>query len=281
MSVSKEVPFSIGLVTFNVDLHSSVEKDNRGTGLSNFCIGKPGAVRHEPLKTVAPLHCPDLGCGNEDRSSFEKFKKQGNGWVHVPDGVVIDAQDTVPTKGAGMRFTGHPTKDVDQHMIAIDAPYYLAYTGAAGSAGAEAYALIANWVGANGDVALLTNYAVRTAPAIYRLLVNDGVLMLQKVCFPSDMQAAPIVPTQFNPGYVPMLTEAIRSNLDEFDPANWADTRRALIEAYDSPDAPVTAAADAPLAPVFDLTAALAASIKAPAEAKSVRKRAPRKKAAA
>jgi len=275
-----DVALSFNLLTLTVDVHTSVASDRGGTGLSNFCKGKVGGVAHDPAKIVQVYRCPATvtvdgepkPCGNEDKTSFVKGRKEGKNWVMVSDDKVEEAASVADKYTKGMTFAARKAGDIEAAMIPIDAPYYLAPKSLAGTPG-NLYALFAQWVANNPDVALITRFAPRSAVATFRLQSRDGVLMLQKLCFPEDLQAAPAAPSVTDSRYAAQLDEVFRSNIEAFDPEEWMDERKAILGSADGQL--VSGSAEGETATIVDLAELLKLSTKGKT---TMRKAASRKK---
>lgn len=263
-AVASKVGLSLNLINLHVDLLASVSSE-RGTTLSNFCVGVD--VAHAPAKVVAPMSCPE--CKNQDKETFVKGRKEGKGYTLIAAETLAEATAIDTKFTEGMEFTYHPASDVDAATMPIDSPYYLATTSLT-SPEASIYALLATWIAANPDIALLTRYAVRSSMATYRLICRSGVLMLSKVCFPADMKAAPAVPVAFDDKLLIQLDGMIRSQLAPFDASDWINERDAILgsAAADlAPDYTETGGAT-----VIDIAELIKSSTKKSAKAKRVRK---------
>lgn len=273
-ATASNVSLALNLVQLTVDLHSAVSSKRSTTGLTNVCKGTPGH-KHAPAQTNQTLACSS--CGNSDKATFSKARKQGNDYVLVDPDVLDEAAELAKAFKGQVDLTYVPAAELEGSTVSVDGSYYVSTKAPQGSAAANTYALIVKWLNENPDIALISKYAVQSAVALYRLQVRNGGLVLTKYAWPSDVHQSPAVPTaETDSGLLTQLDTMIRSQVKTFVLDEWAnDSRKVIAEANGQVvqiAAPLTGTAA-----VLDLAALLAAST---AAAKPKRTRRPVAKSA-
>lgn len=256
-ATASKVALSLGLFQTTVDIHTSVSsKGSGGSGLSNFCAGPEDNPHAEPVKIKQTLACPN--CHSEDRESWLKGRPVAGGtFAIIPKGTVEQAAE-VASKSKELNFSYFDATEIDAATITTGTPYYLSVRSAPGTAPSRAYAVVATWLETNPDVALITQFAVSSATALYRLRVRDGLLMLHKVSFPADLHQPPAVPTldERDAPHLERVDDWLRSQIKPFVAEEWADERRTILA--ESEGQVVQGTTEAATAQVFDLAALLA-----------------------
>lgn len=278
--LKSNVSIGMGLLPLEVDVFSIVGEE-RSTSLSNACVGAFGGEPHDPIRISQKNICPT--CENDDKKTHVKVRVVGKSELVVVPQDELDAMATEAEKFTKvMPITVHPASDVESNTLETGTAYYLAPSS---PTFAEIYALVVNAIKKHPEKALVTLWAVRSAPALYRFTVRDDVLVVRQLAFPHQVQAAPKVPTEFNPAWEAQADMFIDSNAAEFDPTTYRDVRGDILAAYVASQTPVFSpevTEGKVAAPAgIDVMALLEASIKkAPAVKKAAAKK-PAKKAVA
>lgn len=264
----RKVPIRLGLITVPVKIDGALE------GAPSFhTVCNTG---HAPVRIKQTLACPE--CKNADRGSFVKATETDDGKYAIVSAEKLEAATAVPDDVKNtITLTAHPAEQV-QFAIPGEKTYFLAP-----GTDPNAYALMVRLVEERRDVALLTTFAVRSKPALYRLGVYQGALTLTEMAYPEAIRPAPENTGVVDEAMAAMASQFLDTITTDYDAASYTDTRseaiRKVVEAAD------VVAAGGEAAPTAgeptDLMAAMAAAIgQAPAK-KTARKKTARKKTAA
>jgi non-homologous end joining protein Ku len=135
------------------------------------------------------------------------------------------------------------------------------------------YAALVKRIAADTDLAYITELTIRGKQRFYRLIVVEGVLSLQEHIRPGELYDAEEYSTDTDPKLIDMLGDAVRNNVEDFDPEEYVNFLRTRAEELDAakrdPNAPKVE--KAPRAKVDD-TAGLLAALESAAKAKKRRK---------
>lgn len=136
------------------------------------------------------------------------------------------------------------------------------------------YAALTRRVAADTDLAYITELTIRGKQRFYRLLVVDNVLCILEHIRPGELYDAEEYSTETDVKLVDMLGEAVRNNVEDFDPEAYVNFLRARAEELDAakrdPNAPKVE--KAPRANKTNDTAGLLAALESAAKAKKGRK---------
>lgn len=275
--IKKEVSASFGLLPLQVNVRSAVESE-KSVAFTNVCTGHDDEA-HPPSKIRSIYRCPV--CNNEDKALLQKAREQGKAaFVIVPQDE-IDAANAEAEKFKGqMQITTHPAEAVQASTLETGSFYYLEPSSPAFS---EIYALIMHTIKSNPDTAFVTMWAARSAPAMYRLDVRNDVLVIRQLAWPSQVQAAPDVPTTFNPMFEGQAQMFVDSTRADFDPNTYVDVRAQLLDSFVASQSAVVGERTETVekAPQgLDIMALLQASTQAAKPAKKAAAKKPAKKAA-
>lgn len=288
-SIRNSVKLTVGpFLSVTVNVLGAVDDDDKEVSLSNICIGnQPFSAEHPPSGVKQNLKCPV--CENDDKTSFKKGRIDG-GTVSIVETAAV-AATTVATAGNPllMEFSAHPADDLDGKTLNGDRVYFLACQGGH----EKIYALLVALVVSRPDLVLLTTWASRSKPAMYRLVTFNGALAVQKLAWLTSIRTAPVVNETPDAKNLAQAQTLVEMAVTPFDPATYVNTRSAALQALIAQAqgvegaAVIPTAAAAPKAVENDLTAMLEAALLAagatvPAQPTATpaapRKRAPRKK---
>jgi non-homologous end joining protein Ku len=268
MATLKSASVRFGLITFPVAVQSAVSEDKESK-LSMVC-----AEDHAPNKVKQTTACPT--CEKEgNQYSFPRGRDNGDGTFTVVSKEQMEEVNGVVTQDMkdSIALTAHPAAEVDQQTLPGAKMYYLAPGKTAG----EPYPMLVDLVKSRPDVAFCTVFAIRSAPAMYRLAVYNDRLALQQLAWPDSVNQAPeLRQTTYTEGLLPMAKQFVDTLMMPFDPHTYRDARREVLTQYIS-DTPAAAAAEASPQAESPLLAALRLATMPGEPAKPVRKKAPAK----
>lgn len=234
-TLKSNVSASLGLLPLKVNIKTIVEED-RAVSLSNACVGT-SEVQHPPVRIRQDNRCPE--CSNNDKESHIKVRVVGkNDLVPVPQEELDKVAEEGKKFSERMPLTIHPAADVEASTIETGKAYYLE---PADVDFAEIYALVAHEITKHPEKAVVTMWAARSAPAMYRWTVKDNVIIIRQLAWPHQVQARPAVPTEFNDASVPMAEMAMNSLAADFDPDTYKDSRGDILAAFVDTQTPVGA----------------------------------------
>lgn len=279
-TIKADVTVQMGFVPLQVNVKSIIEGE-KSTAMSNVCVGTADSP-HDPVRIKQVNRCPLPDCANEDKGTHTKAKVVNKSeLVLVPQ----EEQDKIAEEAKkytnAMPITVHPAEDVKARTLETGTAYYLE---PATPAFAEIYAMVVHEIKKHPESALVTMWAVRSAPAMYRFDVRDDVLVIRQLAWPHQVQAAPSVPTTFNPMYEAQADMFIESTKADFDPDTYRDVRGDILSSYVASQVPIPTqvvegkAVTAPAA--LDVMALLEASIPKGAAKKAAAKKTTKKAAA-
>lgn len=277
-TIKANVSATLGLLPLSVNVKSIVEAE-KATSMSNVCVGTADAP-HGPVKIQQINQCPD--CKNDDKATHAKAKMVSKTELVLVPQAEIDAMSTEAKKySEAMPITVHPADEVMASTIETGTAYYLE---PATPAYAEIYALVAHEIRKNPDKVLVSMWAARTAPAMYRWTVKGDVIVIRQLAWPHQVQAAPSVPTTFNEAWESQADMFLASSAAEFDPDTYRDVRGEILSAYVASQTPqvTTIVEQSTVASKgIDVLALLKAGTTAAPVAKKAAAKKPAKKAAA
>lgn len=259
-----------GLINVAVTAVKATE-DDKGSSFNTICQGV-GDKTHPATKCKAPLHCPE--CGNEDRSTFLKGQDTPDGKIAVVTAQDLEAAAATDAEKQELNLTCHPADEVSQRTMAAGRVYYLKD----GKGDHSQYSLVLELVRQHPEIAFVTVWAVKSAPALYRLGAFGDTLMLTELAWPERVRQAPIVDVPLNEGLYGMAEQLLLQFTEPFDPATYRDRRSEMIAKIMETAAVVEHGEVATLEPrssePIDLMAAMAAQL---AEAQAAKKPAKKK----
>lgn len=260
----KGVMLALGGFALPVNVESALE-GTKEVSLNTLCT-----QGHGPAQTRQTLKCPV--CDNADKNQFAKGKDMGSGrFVVVPDNVLNDLGVGEGEKNQ-LQINTHPADQIGRAMPGEKCYFLVPSSPAAG----ETYALVAALINSRPDLVFVTRWAVRSALAMYQLIVFDGVLALKQLAWPGAVRALPEVPTVYNEAMLPLAAQLADAMCVPFVPGEYVDDRSAGLLKFIS-EAEAVAGADVkdddgPAVPVVaqDLEAMLKASVQAALVSKGV-----------
>ncbi len=264
------VVIKIGMLALPVSVHSSVADEE---DLKTVCAHTGTGKTEEALSTIRQSRaCPVC----EATEGFGKAAPVGDGFIEVP-AEVLEAAAAAEDIG-DLELGIHPASEVVKHTLATGRTYYLSTKVAH-----QAYATFARVVADRDDLALVAMLNIRGAAHPYRLVAEDGTLLLRQLADPALVRERPQIEGDVLDANVASLNRIFEDNLSTFDPASLARPKNRIITEYLEGKAPVPAAQvdSSGGATVIDFTAQLAASLPKTAAKKAATKApaAPAKKA--
>jgi DNA end-binding protein Ku len=279
-TIRSKVGARLGMAAGSFDVVTSVT-DAKETALRTVCTGTE-ETPHAPAAVKQVYECPVDACDRKGKiTDFSKAKEPSkNSFIVVPPEELENLQASAALKDQ-MVFAVYPRDQVETHVVPHGKPYYLRPSDATS---AEPYALFRRIVEQAVDAGrvVLAIWSAKGAPVLWRLHVLNGVLAVQPLCWPNQLDAAPEVPdidvSKYD-GLIPSFIDAVSS---DFKPEDFRDERADALQAFVATQTAVEGieapTQDQPTAQPVDLMAALAATVAASTPAKKAA--APRKRAA-
>lgn len=223
-AVRKAVSIVFGLLSTTVTVYSAVDS-NKASGNKQVCTGygldDAGKPRSHDVTPIAqPKTCST--CGEVPHYAVQKGRPVDGGWVVFSDeDTVAIAADAVPYQKS-VNLTPHPFGAVDELTAVGDKLYHLVPD--AGQEGT--YALLATFIASHPETAFMGEYAPRSAIGQYRVLVRDGVIMLQQRIRTEKVRSAPVFDKPEVPAQNLAMADMFLSMdgvVTEYDPETYRD----------------------------------------------------------
>ncbi|MEO6159057.1 MAG: Ku protein [Ilumatobacteraceae bacterium] len=291
-AIKKDVNVQIGpFLKAKVSVHAAVDDDDKEVSLKTVCCGDGLKDETGPAKDVPHTHAPTAikqllrcpTCLNDDKATFKKAKQDGNVFAVVDTEALAAVQAESAGDSTLMDFTVHDVEDFDGRVLNGDKVYFLESV----KSDEKTYALIRSVVEANPDKVILTTWAARSKPAMYRLTTFNGALAVQKIAWLDSIREAPAVDFEPSEKEIGMAGQLLSMAVMPFDAATYKDTRNealahliAQAQGVEGIAAPATVgSAPKPTGGSLEdmLAAALAAAGATVEDAPAPKKRAPRK----
>lgn len=210
----------LGILTFTAKLHSVVTESEDGP-LVRLCAG--GDEEHPPSRIRRTEACPV--CENSDVGRYVKGRPEGDSFLVLSDDEVGEIEQIKGQYKDNLNLKVHPAEQLDRAPLG-GRQYYL---NVSSSGGSKAYALIASLVERRSDVAFVGEFAVKGSPAVFRLLSQGGVLILQELARPEQVREAPQVDGTFADSELELAARLVDALTTPYVPAEYAD--KAAIKA--------------------------------------------------
>jgi len=278
----------LGPIGLEVNVMSAVEDED--AGLVSVCLhdtvsdeqlASMGVTRETSPSTIKRRdYCPV--CDNDAKGTFHKAKIVGGAAVLI-DATALQALVAAdePTK-KNIELTVHPAAQLTA-AFPSGKSYWLAPRSAAGGAN---YGLLATLLAMRPDLGFIGQFSFNGAPALYQLVVSEGMLMMRQLARPSALRDRPVVAVEGESAFLELAEKFADTICAQYDPADYGNQRSAAVAALVEASVPVALAGEGQSVSVVsasvDLAAALTAAMAkaAPAPVKPARKRAVRKVAA-
>lgn len=248
--VIRNVDVAFNVITFSAGLHGAVaDQDDQ---LSSVCSNGHAEVKVRQVDT-----CPS--CGNTDKTTFVR------GRVRTNEVTVVDSRELEKIKACDEEFKGRVNVQVveanDELMVPVGSVYYLASRSTTGSTG---YALLAALIRKRPKVAFLAELSMAAAPRLFRLLVEDNVIVLREIARPEALRERPAVSGEVKAAEMKLGEQLVDTSVTPFDPQAFRNRHHAAVQALVEGSHPVAASApDGSVATNGDLLTQLAASLAA------------------
>lgn len=140
----------------------------------------------------------------------------------------------------------------------------------------KVYAALVQRVAADTDLAYILELTIRGKQRFYRLISWQDALCIQEHVRPGELYEPEQYSTDTDPKLVEMLGDAVRNNVEDFNPEEYVNFLRARAEELDAAkkDPNAKPVVTAPRAPKVDDTAGLLAALESAAKAKKSRRKA-------
>lgn len=259
------ITFQFGLVSFPAKLDKATETP---VEMKNLCVGQPNQPSHDPTPLTAPRTCAECG-PIVDNTVIVKGIKQGSSYAITTQEKVAEAkiQNTDAYKGK-VNLIPHPAADFEAHTAPGRSLYFLTPDPAA----VDHYALMVRLISSHPELSFVSLYTPRSSAGLYRVVVRDGVLVMEERTRGQAIKAAPQVGGTVNDQLYAMLDGVLGTLVTAYDPDAYEDkyavaVNLLAIQAQDMVSLGKAATADAPTAVSSDddLMAKLAQLAKAAA----------------
>jgi non-homologous end joining protein Ku len=210
------ITFQFGLVSFPAKLDKATETP---VEMKNLCVGQPQQPPHDPTPLTAPRVC--ASCGPiVDNTVIVKGIKQGTTYAITTQESVAEAKikNTDAYKGK-VNLVPHPSSDFEAHTAPGKSLYFLTPDPAA----ADHYALMVRLVSSHPELSFVSLYTPRSAAGLYRVVVRDGVLVLEERTRGQAIKAAPQISGTVNDALYGMLEGVLSTLVQPYDPATYED----------------------------------------------------------
>ena len=210
------ITFQFGLVSFPAKLDKATETP---VEMKNLCVGQPNQPTHDPTPLTAPRTCAECG-PIVDNSVIVKGIKQGSSYAITTQEAVAEAkiQNTDAYKGK-VNLVAHPSADFEAHTAPGRSLYYLTPDPAA----ADHYQLVARLIAAHPELSFVSLYTPRSAAGLYRVVVRDGVLVMEERTRGQALKAAPSIGGTVNEQLYGMLEGVLGTLVSAYDPDAYED----------------------------------------------------------
>lgn len=236
-TLKSNVVITLGMMPLGVNVKTIVEGE-KSTSMSNVCVGTTDSP-HDPIRIKQINRCPIEDCANEDKESHAKAKAVSKTELVLVPQTEIDAMSEEAKKYTeAMPITLHSTEDVLASTIETGTAYFLEPSG---PAFAPVYATLVSVIKKHPEKSLITMWAARSAPTMYRFGVRDDVLVIRQLAWPHQVQAAPSVPKQFDPAWEAQAEMFLMAAEAEFDPTTYKDARGDILSNYVASQTPIFA----------------------------------------
>lgn len=272
--MASKVTLKLGLISFPVTVKTAVEAE-RETKLNTLCTGDDNAS-HAPVKINQLIKCPTCTRDGSYSNFPQRGRDNGDGTFTLVSAEDVAAANEVEEDLKNtLSLTPHPAAQVTERTVPGAKFYYLEPGKGAG----DTYALLVAVLSALPNVAFCMSYAMRSAPAMYRLVTKGDVLALQMLAAPETVKPTPAVTTEYPAEMLPVAVQFAEMMVSDFDPATYSDTRRAkLVAVLDAAtaiaagEAPVASSPAAPTSQNKLMAALLAATETKPAKVTPIRR---------
>lgn len=160
--------------------------------LVTVCTGEEHGNLHAPTKITMERHC-ETCASKVEYGSLKKASKQGSAYAVVEQTEVKATLDsTLDVTGQMIQTTLHDAAELAAATLPGKdrSTYYLEPTGAPQIG---KYSLIVDVLTRHPEVAVCGVYSPRTKPGFYRIGVYARTLVLEPLCWPEDVKAAPVL----------------------------------------------------------------------------------------
>jgi non-homologous end joining protein Ku len=257
-NVASGVALSFGLIATSVDLTSALD---RISGTGNVLVCDAG---HDPRRITMAKSCPE--CGEVPAQQLKHARPVEGGLVLLTDEDLAEASADAAGFKKVASVTAHPAPQVEVLTSVGEKMYFLVP-----QRGHEApFAALLALVDAHPELAFMTQWTPRSAASQFRLRSFGGTLVFQERTRTGQVREAPVLNLGDNAPLVALAEQflAMPGMVSDYDPATYADTFRAKLDAIVAskdviPTSEGAATAAVPVAGVTDLMAKLAQHVAA------------------
>jgi len=168
-TISKAVPFGFSLITGSVKVTSATQSKSKESSTIGVCDHET----HDPTKTRQEIVCD--GCGGIPMHATRAYATEGGYAILTADELdSVKASSVEAFKKISPEI--YRAKDVELNSTAGERAYFIEP-----NTGSEAgYAVLAEMIANHPELAFVTKYAPRTQASVWRLISDDGVIVLQE-----------------------------------------------------------------------------------------------------
>lgn len=246
----------LGPITAEVGILGAVEDED--AGLVSICVHGQPEGEATPARIKRKDFCPV--CDNEDKSTFLKGKVVGNGIVPIPREALEEIASGAEESKKKISLTSHPGKALTAAFPSGKSYYLAPRPGAANN-----YALLATVLAERPNQAFVGEFSFGGAPALYQLVVDEGILIMRQLARPESVRDRPVVDGLVNDQYLQLALQFADAICAPYDPSAYRDRRaEALAKVIESTVPVPLADAEGPVSvATTDLGAALKAALAA------------------
>lgn len=221
----KDVSLVFGQVIIPVNITNAVRRDE---SLSNICLGDP-AHPHDAAGIRNNPACPI--CGNQDPTSWQKGHKEADGSytpVQTTEVKQLQEEAVAGTKDM-LTVIGHPANDVHTQT----APGKGCYQLTPSKEGLRSFFNgIVDAIERHPEIAFVTLFSPTTRSNQYELFVQGGALVMAERVRAENLNLEPQPATSVEASDQQLMDQFVIPKITmPFDPANYADTFKAKLEA--------------------------------------------------
>jgi non-homologous end joining protein Ku len=223
MSSASNVTVSLGLISFHVDLLSAVQSKQARTAGASTLLTCPVCHEdggHSPLKQ---RYFCEQNHGPFAKADAVKALSVDNEITPAPAEKVAAAVEVQGDRTA-IELTIHPASEVEQATVSTGNVYRLKPR-----ANEAQYALMLE-LARNEDVAFIGEYTNKGATLLYRIVARGELLVMTELVRPDRVTPAfELEPFEVDARLLETGRVLVSSLVEPFDPAAWADRRKAKL----------------------------------------------------
>ena len=219
MATTQPTMLTFTLLSFPIKLTKATETP---VEVKNLCPGSNGKPAHDPKPLVAPRRCPDCGEITDGYANIVKGIKQGSAYAIVTQQEVAQAKaDYHEQFKKQVTLVPHDSVDFEKHTVPNGSTYFVTPTS---SVSEDHYQLLVTLIQTHPELSFVTMHTLRSAAYQWRMIVRDGVLVMEQRQRGALVKASPSVGGTVNPGLLAVMEGALPTFVQPYDPNGYEDT---------------------------------------------------------